>query len=535
MAKNPFEDQETDLSPTVDFASEPPAKPLDVALNPVANPGVGVEQMNPTNPLEGQINWPKESLVSKYDELIKSGGLPINQADAEARAAKKEVIQTLPAAPTIDQFMVDEAQPQQQQQQQQQQQIPQIPVMGPAERTAIGSYQKQMNANAAIAAAQAKSFADTARVLETANGLLENQQLEYADKLRNYKDTVKGYADQIESLSNEIKDSKPEFKDYWADKSTGFKVLAALAIGAGIHAESHGGTNVAMKAIDNAIEKDLAQQKYAYEQQLAGKKSKLSSLDSLYNKAVNTFQDEVAAEAYTKEILLEQTKNKLNEIAAKSGQAQAPQKAAMLNAELTRQQQLAYQQFDAAIKQKAYLATLTPNKLKNMTDVEMLQAGIPKEQIEAKRRDEEVTIAGTDIRVPDKETRRRLEEEIGSTSVAVNGLKELLALTDPKKFSKLSPNDRKDARQKINELAGDLRIPILGPGPMIEKEYDRLVNDVIGNPTEIIKLETDANLRKRVLALANSIDNKMKIKIAPYRKGGKSPVNAPIYNTAPKK
>lgn len=410
---------------------------------------------------------------------------------------------------------------------------PQPVVMPPEQRAMIDTFSKQMNANAAIAAAQAKSFKDTAKAHQETVQYLQDEQKKNAERLQNFKAETEGYKKSLLTLADDIGNSKPEFKDYWADKTTGFKVLAAISIGL---SQRPDGVNTASNIIQKAADQDLDKQRYAYEQGLQNKKLKASMIDNVYGRAMQTFGDETAALNVARGIQLEKTKSKIDQYAAESGSQTVRQQANILNAELTRQQQQAYQQFQGAMAQKAYLNSIGgAGAIAKLSPLEMQQLGLPKEVVDAATKQRELTLAGTDIIMPDRETRAKVEAEIGDTAVAVKGLKDLYNLTNPKNWSKYNVENRAMANQKINELAGNLRQPILGPGIMDAKEYQRLTKDVIGDPTTMLKLESDETSRKKLLALANSLEAKMRVKVAPYIQGGTSFVTRPVITQTPKK
>lgn len=93
------------------------------------------------------------------------------------------------------------------------------------------------------------------------------------------KDEERRYSNTTQELEQELADKK--IVDYWADKSMGNRLMAALAIGMGAYAASmNGGPNTALQIIQGQIERDVDRQKFEFEKA----QGKLRRHDSLYGR-----------------------------------------------------------------------------------------------------------------------------------------------------------------------------------------------------------------------------------------------------------
>ncbi len=83
---------------------------------------------------------------------------------------------------------------------------------------------------------------------------------------------------------------------------------------------------------------------------------------------------------------------------------------------------------------------------------------------------------------------------------AVNGLNDLYDYT--KNANKLDLKKREVILSKLNTLAGQLRIPLTGPGVLTQEEFNRILK-TIGNPTKIVGIRDweEAKLRSTIAAM----------------------------------
>jgi hypothetical protein len=105
-----------------------------------------------------------------------------------------------------------------------------------------------------------------------------------------------------------------EIDDYWASKSTGTKILAAIAVGLGAAARSRrgGGQNTAMQIIDGAIQRDLAVQKA----NLAKGRARLEDMRGGYALIRQQFDDEILADQIYYAGALDQVQGKIDTLMA---------------------------------------------------------------------------------------------------------------------------------------------------------------------------------------------------------------------------
>lgn len=112
-----------------------------------------------------------------------------------------------------------------------------------------------------------------------------------------------------------------KYEDFWASKSMGSRIGAALAVAFGGigQALAHQGSNAALGVIEMAMNRDLEQQKLKYERL---KDTALSS-QSMYGQLLNTFQDQRLADIAYKNGQIEQAKTKAVQMLAPADAAKA--------------------------------------------------------------------------------------------------------------------------------------------------------------------------------------------------------------------
>jgi hypothetical protein len=140
--------------------------------------------------------------------------------------------------------------------------------------------------------------------------LAELEKQKQAAEAKRQKDLADFQEKQVQA-DKEIADFK--VKDFWADRSTGAKIAAAIAVGLGAYASAMtGGENNALKILDQAMSRDMDRQKMEYEKL----KDRRSSLNSVYAQKMQQFGDERAAELATQSAMIERTKLQFQKSAA---------------------------------------------------------------------------------------------------------------------------------------------------------------------------------------------------------------------------
>ncbi len=168
----------------------------------------------------------------------------------------------------------------------------------------------QKAADAEAAHNDALKLESTARAVEYGK-YLDQEQLKQADEQRAIEQKHQDYQTEMDKYQNEKLDSGRWF----ADSSTGSKIMAGIAVGLGAMGQAYGGgDNPAVAIIDKAIDRDIAQQKFNIDQHgkvVEGKRT-------LYTDLVKKFGDERAARAAYQEVVFKKLANESDARAATS-------------------------------------------------------------------------------------------------------------------------------------------------------------------------------------------------------------------------
>jgi len=321
----------------------------------------------------------------------------------------------------------------------------------------------------------------------------------------------KGMLDEVETLTTQFKErqkaneralseanqkaneleseaAKLEPQDFWASKSTGSKVAAALAIGLGAYSAGMlGGPNRAKEIIDDAIQRDLYKQKEQYQRA----KERGAVARNQYGELVKRLGSEEAAD-------LTQLANAYKMIDTRlrvSEQGLISQERKMniqkMQADINASYQAARaKQIEMFAKQAALQAPTGQGA--------PLPRGVLSEKDEARyiRDTEFFGLAPTEGEA--KEFRKTLP---GYRTT----LKDLTRLYEISKvpFRSVTPTLRAEARALGQRLVGAMREDILEPGVITKDEREFMLEDVIGSPQQILSLQ--ANTQTRLKSLVDSL------------------------------
>lgn len=107
---------------------------------------------------------------------------------------------------------------------------------------------------------QANWVAKQAEVKERLIGVEEGAQARRLEIDKAKNEEIKTQVQKLNDLNEDIKNYK--VKDFWADKSTGTKIIASIGVALGAAGSAlAGGPNAAMSILQNAVERDLQKQK----------------------------------------------------------------------------------------------------------------------------------------------------------------------------------------------------------------------------------------------------------------------------------
>lgn len=297
---------------------------------------------------------------------------------------------------------------------------------------------------------------------------------------------AKAYADAATADENA---QKLEPKDFWADKSTGARIAAAIAVGIGGYAGALTGQgNQAMIILDNAIKNDLMLQKEKYQRA----KDRGASIRSAFADQMTILKDTQAAELTLYNAGLKNAELKLKQIEANSQNEVQKLNAQKLLQEIGLKAQEAQ---DARLQRLATQKALgAPTG--DQVDINML----PKDIRERYVQDPEFGGAARSEQAANK-----VSESLIEYRTAKDLLKTLREIsTTPAKS--LRPGIKAEAATAAAALKGKLRGPIVGQGAVSESEW-KILNSIVANPTDFFTL--DAKTKARLDSLDNLLDSNM--------------------------
>lgn len=439
------------------------------------------------NPFEGQLD------DSTYNALVSNGML--TNSDAMPSAAPQEVVSEAPVVasgvpeslqpnnapiePNIVQQTVDSAMPQ----------VAPTPAMPPAPTVPVD------NANSTIiSSGNGPMPVQPELPVDDANSSIispEAQKVEVASKmaadaeLASQRGVQKAQGEQALKIQQEADDHQKlvqsevaeadkagtmTFQDIMSRGSMGQKFLAVISIFAGgIGGALTGkGGNAAWDVFQKAYEQQLEEKKLNAAQKEAAKKAlfeeakfkleqEKAKTDSIEKQQRLSIEIEKLNFDRDKHAMEMQSKAEMQ--AAKSFLSGSPAAISVASPEIA----LKNKQFDAALA--SYENSGKAEEVDKMRQrIVVLPTG-------------QKTLAQADgARV------RKFEDERAPTEASLENIRELLNFA--KNGSMLNPAEVGPANTRITFLVGQLREPVLGPGTVQEKEYDRLMS-ALGDVTSI--------------------------------------------------
>lgn len=336
-----------------------------------------------------------------------------------------------------------------------------------------------------------EGYTEGARQQGAIQGMLAQQQAAFERMQQVQAEREKVRQEQMVKSQEAMADlSKYEPKDFWADKSTGAKIAAGLAMALGAYSSAMtGGPNTAKQIIDDAINRDISLQKERYNRA----KERGAMIKSAYADQLAILGDKEAAELGMMNYAYKSIDQKLGIM-----QAQTQNELTRANIAKTRQEmQMA---MDANEQKK--VERLVQQKLAQglATGEEINPELLPKDQRERFVRDPEFGgLARTE----------QAANKVSESLIEYRNAKDLL--TTLKEIAKtpgksLSPQLTARAETAAAALKGKLRGPIVGPGAVSESEW-KLLDAIVKNPTDFFSL--DARTQSRLNAIESLIGANM--------------------------
>jgi hypothetical protein len=288
---------------------------------------------------------------------------------------------------------------------------------------------------------------------------MEAQQKERADReAQKQQEYDRHYAD-IQQSQDQLSRMQPQ--DFWADKSTGTKVVAGLSMMLGALGGAMDGTgaNQGADAIDKVIERDLKMQMMKRDIAKEGVQGK----QNLFQMRMGQYKDKDLAEQAVRSDMLQGVELQIKKMQAGSA---GPQAKAKLN------------QMLGEIKMKREAANAE------------LAGKIAEKQMERMdKRQGQFVPALEGFALDDKgaQSLRDMSATVANTNQSVDELLKILGTSN----KSLSPELAAQAQAIKGTLTGSLRTFLVGPGAVTEYEQ-KLLDSIVADPTKAFQLDSKA-------------------------------------------
>lgn len=376
---------------------------------------------------------------------------------------------------------------------------PQAPQMPSTE-----GYNMQQKAALAIGNFQANKANALADEYQKQQEALIQRQTDLQQKMAEVNNNVDKELGALKTMGEDLRDfefKSPEItvNSPFTNGTTGQKIMAAIAIAlGGIGGALTGkGDNKGLEVINAAIERDLQTQRDNAKMQLEtqarkfeARKAGVSAQQSLLGVLNQKFGNELQAEAAYGALATQAAQNKLMSVSAKYEAPELQAKAQLLNGQLEQQklEHLAKFQQAGQMKQVMQLIGKKFESGEGVSDSEI--AMYPKEVQEYVLNLRDRFVPGMGMASADKAAVTEFRKYMNETGPALTNAKEIFEIGKKLKLSSKLPGKTKEVlNSRLTVLAGQLRLPVTGPGSMQQAEYERL-RDAIGDPTKIGSLQS---------------------------------------------
>ena len=500
--------QETDVSPTLeDVNSIPDSQAIQQFQNNVVAQDIINRQPNnpfqynlaaqaPVDPNTAEIQ--AAEIAARPEYVQGSVGAPVD-TQSTIRALQKGVQEAgIPEQAVAQQAAQpsDFAMPEVQQ-------APQQIQMPTAENPYANAFNKQQQANSAIA----KATVDKSTAEIEATKFMESKLAEQEAKLQESKDKFEvdwnSKSRVMDDITKQLQGQdftapKVDAGRFWGSRTTGDKILAGLAIALGAWGQGLTGakSNIGLDMINQAIDRDVDEQKTNINTEMATRQQKAQNLNQQVS-AQNTvmdnlkqkFNNDLSAETAFRLLATQQTQAKLNALSSKFNSQIAPEQAKVLNSQLEMQKQQLGQQLKAQQAQQFMIQNAISGKDGTVSELQMAAAGVPKEvvaQVKEVRERSMPADSGWKGMAQTKENAQKFAEKSLEVTPALASIDRIMEIT--KNFNKITDLEKRAQLQtEVAGLVGALRLPITGPGILTDSEREMLSN-IIGDPNQITSL-----------------------------------------------
>jgi hypothetical protein len=481
--QNPYEA----LSPIAIEAAQPPMEVPGVQFPPtIAAPGneanMAAQMPQGLGPLDPMKNIGGVQDVAAATNVLQQG---VNAQQAAAQAAQ----------PGTDSFALQQAAPQQ---------TPaQLPTPDNSANQMLGTFNTQQRANAAIANATADKAAAEAVIYQKQIEEQEKQALKQQERIDKFETDFNDKSKYMENALTQLKQqdfSRPEIngKRFWENQTTGGKIAAYLAVALGGlgGALTGKGDNVGLDMVNKAIDRDIDEQKFNIERDLETRKMKSQNAmqqaqlgQNMLGDLIQKFGSVQAGESAKRAMSLQMVQNKLAAIASGTEASVVKERAKSLNAQLEQQKIATLQQLKAQQAQQFMQRQLATADLTQLTPLQLQQAGLSKETMDAVADTQARTINGFEGIAKDKEAASNFQKYVGELQPALGSINRINELKKSLNKFDLSSPARAAIETEVATLAGALRVPIVGTGPLTDAERVFL-QGLVGNPNKILTLDS---------------------------------------------
>jgi hypothetical protein len=291
---------------------------------------------------------------------------------------------------------------------------------------------------------------------------------------------------KVQEIESEAGKIQPQ--DFWANRSTGSRIAAAIAMGVGAYASAMtGGPNTAKQIIDGAVAQDLALQKEKYQRA----KERGAIARNVYGDLVAKLGSEEAASAAIINNAYKMISTKLQIQESQAQNAERAMKIQSLKADIDATRAA------AQAKQVELLAKQEALKGAGQAQQPVPQGVLSKEDEQTYIRDPEFFGFA-----PTKEEAVAFRKGLPEYRSVMRDLTELNNITNQPGRS-LNPVTGEKVKAIKQRLVGALREEILGPGVITKEERELILSDILGDPTAILSL--DASTKAKLKSLSDSM------------------------------
>jgi hypothetical protein len=314
----------------------------------------------------------------------------------------------------------------------------------------MGRIERGLTKEAKLAEEQGKQ---TAAYYDGMAKQMEQQARERQEREAQKQLEADRHYEEMRQSQEQLSKMKPQ--DFWADKSTGSKITAGLAVilGAVGGAMDGTGANQGADVIDKAIERDLKMQMVNRDIAKEGVEGK----KSLFQMRMNQYKDKDLAEAAARSDMLQGVELQIKKMQASNAGPQAKAKLDQVLGEIQMRKEAANAELAAkyAEAQQKNLSKFVP------------------------------ALGGYALSDEGAKQLKTMGATVDQTRRSVN---DLLSMAETKNKS-LSPDMAARAQVIKGTLMGSLRTFLVGPGAVSEYEQ-KLLDSIVADPTKMFSLDS---------------------------------------------